>query len=100
MQNQKYIPIDCNFYDNLEAFATTQKIVELNYLDENYDKIIHQKIKVKDLETKNKEEFMTFEVVEELENREVNKQKIKIRLDRLLDINGINVPKNGESCIL
>ena len=97
MQNQKYIPIDCGFYDNLEAFATTQQLVEINYLDTDYDKIINQKIKVKDLETKNGEEFMLFEVEE---NSELNKQKIKIRLDRLIDIDGIEVPKNGESCAL
>ncbi len=36
MQNPAYIPIDCSFYDNLEAFAITQKIVEINYLDINY----------------------------------------------------------------
>jgi transcriptional antiterminator Rof (Rho-off) len=40
MQNQKYIPVDCSFYDNLEAFATTQKTVEINYLDSDYDKIM------------------------------------------------------------
>ncbi len=97
MQNQKYIPIDCSFYDNLEAFATTQKTVEINYLDTDYEKTINQKIKVKDLETKNGEEFMSCEV---LENLELNRQKIKIRLDRLIDIDGIKVPKNGESCVL
>lgn len=93
MQNQKYIPVDCGFYDNLEAFATTQKIIEINYLDSDYEAIINQKIKVKDLETKNGEEFMIFEV-------ESTKQKIKIRLDRLINIDGIEVPKNGESCAL
>ncbi|AFM03073.1 hypothetical protein Fleli_0609 [Bernardetia litoralis DSM 6794] len=97
MQNQKYIPVDCGFYDNLEAFATTQKIIEINYLDTDYDKIINQTIKVKDLETKNGEEFMIFE---ETKNSESNSEKIKIRLDRLINIDGIEVPKNGESCIL
>ncbi len=94
MKRQKYIPIDCNFYDNLEAFATTQKIIEINYLNTNYDKIISQKIKIKDLETLNGEEFMIFE---NIENSESN---IKIRLDRLINIDGIEVPKNGNSCIL
>ncbi|WP_338791836.1 hypothetical protein [Bernardetia sp. MNP-M8] len=93
MQNQKYIPVDCGFYDNLEAFATTKKTVTIRYLKSSYDTIIHQKIKVKDLETKNGEEFMIFEV-------ESTKEKIKIRLDRLIDIDGITVPKNGESCLL
>lgn len=97
MQNQKYIPVDCGFYDNLEAFATTQKLVEINYLDSTYTQIIYQKIKIKDLETKNGEEFMIFEVEE---NSESNKQKIKIRLDRLIDIDGIEVPKNGDSCAI
>jgi Rho-binding antiterminator len=97
MQNQKYIPVHCSFYDHLEAFATTQKSVKINYLDADYKKIIHQKIKVKDLQTKNGEEFMIFE---EIENAESDKQKIKIRLDRLINIDGIEVPKNGESCIL
>lgn len=100
MQNQKYIPIDCSFYDHLEAFATTQKVIEINYLDEDYEKIINQKIKVKDLETKNGEEFMIFEKIENIKNGKSNKQIIKIRLDRLLDIDGIEVPKNGESCRL
>lgn len=97
MQNPIYIPIDCSFYDNLEAFATTRQAVEINYLDENYEKIIHQKIKIKDLETKNGEEFMSCEVIE---NGELTNEKIKIRLDRLLDIDGIKIPKNGESCVL
>lgn len=97
MQNQKYIPIDCGFYDNLEAFATTQKSVEINYLDIDYDKIINQKIKVKDFETKNGEEFMIFETVGDVK---VDKEKIKIRLDRLITIDGIEVPKNGDSCTI
>ena len=95
MKNQKYIPIDCGFYDNLEAFATTQKTIEINYLDSEYENKIYQHIKIKDLETKNGEEFMTFEVVESTAR---NKEKIKIRLDRLLDIDGIEVPKDGDSC--
>ncbi len=69
--------------------------MRLSYI--NYEKTINQKIKVKDLETKNGEEFMIFEVIE---NSESDQQIIKICLDRLLDIDGINVPKNGESCIL
>lgn len=93
MQNRNYIPVDCGFYDNLEAFATTQQLVEINYLDSTYNIVIHQKIKIKDLETKNGEEFMIFEV-------ESNKEKIKIRLDRLIDIDGIEVPKHGKSCVL
>lgn len=95
MKNQKYIPVDCGFYDNLEAFATTQKIVSINYLDTEYKNTIHQKIKVKDLETKNGEEFMIFEV---MENTDTN--KVKIRLDRLINIDGIEVPKGGNSCSL
>ncbi len=93
MKSDKYISIDCSFYDNLEAFATTQKLVEINYLDENYSKKINRNIIVKDLETKNGEEFMVFEI-------ELSKEKIKIRLDRLINIDGIEVPKNGELCIL
>ncbi|WP_375561697.1 hypothetical protein ACE193_03865 [Bernardetia sp. OM2101] len=95
MQNKKYTPIDCGFYDNLEAFATTQKTVKINYLDTDYDTIINQEIKVKNLETKNGEEFMIFEVIE---NSEVEKHNIKICLDRLIDIDGIEVPKDGDSC--
>ncbi|WP_338764326.1 hypothetical protein WAF17_21485 [Bernardetia sp. ABR2-2B] len=97
MKNEKYIPIDCGFYDNLEAFATTQKIVEINYLDKEHSKTIRQKIKVKDLETKNGEEFMIFE---SFESSDKEKQTIKIRLDRLVTIDGIEVPKNGDSCAL
>ena len=93
MKNQKYIPVDCGFYDNLEAFATTQKTVAINYLDTEYKNTIHQNIKVRDLETKNGEEFMIFEIIEN-----TNSEKVKIRLDRLIDIDGIEVPKDGNSC--
>lgn len=40
---------------------------------------------------------MIFEIIENIES---DKRKIKIRLDRLLDIDKIEVPKNGESCAL
>ncbi|WP_291720551.1 hypothetical protein [Bernardetia sp.] len=93
MKNQKYIPVDCGFYDNLEAFATTRKTVAINYLDTEYKKTIQQNIKVRDLETKNGEEFMIFEVVENTEAKNV-----KIRLDRLIDIDGIEVPRDSDSC--
>lgn len=53
---KSYIPIDCNFYDELVLLAMHKDVVTLlPYPFEELEELI-----VKDLVTRNKEEFMIF----------------------------------------
>lgn len=78
MKEQKYQPISCDFYDELELLAlrkTAAKIVIRTA--ENEIKEIESVIKT--FYTKEKEEFMVLENGEE------------IRLDKLVSVNGIEL---------
>ncbi len=74
----KYTPIDCNFYDILEASAVLKKVVELEYQDE---KGHLQKVnsRIVNLFVKEKAEYM------QLENDDI------IRLDALESVDGIRL---------
>lgn len=68
-----YKPIDCNFYDVLEAKATLKKQVHVIYLDEaNTTKSLDALIV--NLYTRNKEEFIVFD------------NGFQLRLDRLIQV--------------
>ena len=69
-----YQPIDCNFYDILEATAVRRKVATIVYLNENQEVTIQSKILA--LFTKNSEEFMVLE------------NDLTIRLDKLISVNG------------
>lgn len=70
-----YQPIDCNFYDILEAYATLRKVLEIVYVEESgTQKTVNTRII--DLFTKNKEEFMVLE------------NGITFRLDYLVSVDG------------
>lgn len=73
-----YIPINCSYYDELEAAATQAKIVKLIYRDQSGEKQLDTRIV--NLYTKNKEEFMVLE------------NGLEIRLDHLLSIDGKTPP--------
>lgn len=73
-----YIPINCSYYDELEAAATQAKIVKLVYRDQSGEKQLDTRIV--NLYTKNKEEFMVLE------------NGLEIRLDHLLSIDGKTPP--------
>jgi Rho-binding antiterminator len=70
-----YTPIDCNFYDILEANAVLKKIVIVEYLDDSGN-VQTTEQRIVDLFVKNKIEFM------KLEN------DLEIRLDYLKSVDG------------
>lgn len=75
-----YRPIDCNFYDVLEAKATLREEIRLAYITpEGPEKVIHTRIK--DLYSRNKEEFM------------LTREGEEIRLDYILQINDLPAPQ-------
>lgn len=74
-----YQPIDCNYYDRLEAWATMKTICLLVFLDEND---VRQEVSggIADLYTVNKAEYLRMD------------NGLTVRLDRLLAVNGVPVP--------
>ncbi|WP_020571786.1 hypothetical protein [Neolewinella persica] len=77
-----YQPIDCNFYDNFEAAIVTRRAVKLVYLDP-FGKEITAATRLKDLKTKQTEEYVQLESGEWL------------RLDRIVRVDG---EAAGASC--
>ena len=80
----KYEPIDCNFYDILEANAVLRKQVEVVFINNKEEQQMIKTL-IKDLYIKEKAEYM------KLENG------LEIRLDRLIAVDGKEL--NG-SCII
>ncbi len=70
-----YIPINCSYYDELEAAATQRRTVTIVYRDAQEQE---QEVatRIKDLYARNKEEFMVLE------------NGLEFRLDRLVSIDG------------
>lgn len=78
-----YHPIDCSYYDRLEAWATLCETCSIIRLDQ--DGIRHQvKSKINDLLLKDGVEYLIAE------------NHLHIRLDQLVSVNGIALP--GGSC--
>lgn len=79
MISNNYEPIDCNFYDLLEAAATLKKECIIDFFNAKFQE---QQIlsRIKNLFTENKEEYM------ELENGTL------IRLDKIIAVNGKKLP--------
>jgi len=75
---QTYQPINCNYYDELEALATLRKKVVIEYYAPSGEKQSVES-RIVNLYTRNKEEFM------ELEDGTV------FRLDRLISAAGKSV---------
>ena len=78
--NPPYTPISCSFYDYLEEAATLGRLSAFEYMEDNRLKKIESKIQA--LVIKDKIEYLV------LENGQ------SIRLDYLLSINGISLPKS------
>lgn len=74
-----YKPIDCGFYDHLEAAATIKKYVKLQYFTEIREFITVMAV-VKNLYTKDGEEFLVLSTGDE------------IRLDRIVRIDEVTSP--------
>ena len=74
---EKYLPIDCNFYDLIEHFATLKQVVQIEYLDEN-DKLQSIKTIIVDTQTTKDGEYMLLKPYME--------QVTKIRMDAIISI--------------
>ncbi len=77
-----YIPINCSYYDELEAIATLRKVVTIHFRDQaGIDRQVNAKIT--NLFTKEKEEFMVLD------------NGLQIRLDQLISADGKAVPRDN-----
>jgi Rho-binding antiterminator len=81
-----YHPINCSYYDELEAIATLKKVVTIIYRDEQEEEV-NASTRITNLFTRNKEEFMVLE------------NGIQFRLDRLVSADG-KVTIKGDACSL
>ena len=77
----KYKPIDCNFYDVLEAVAIEKRYVKVYYYSEIRELLSAMAI-VKDIYTRDKMEFLVLNTGEE------------IRLDRIVRIDDTPAPNH------
>lgn len=76
---QPYQPIDCNYYDRLEAWATLRTVCHILYRDENEQQKEVSAI-IEDVYTAIKVEYMRLD------------NGLVIRLDKLVAVNDIPVP--------
>ncbi|HEU4554435.1 MAG TPA: hypothetical protein VFS25_16430 [Chitinophaga sp.] len=74
-----YTPIDCNYYDRLEAWATTKTVSLIVYRDEAGEQK-SLSAKIVDVYTQNKVEYL-----------KTDTGKV-IRLDALISVNDVPVP--------
>jgi Rho-binding antiterminator len=74
-----YKPIDCDYYDRLEAWATTKTVCTIVYKDESGNR---QEIsaKIEDVYTQEKVEYLK------------TNTGVVLRLDALISVNDIPVP--------
>lgn len=72
---QAYIPINCSYYDELEALATRKRIVPIIYRKDDGEEATLQ-TRILDFYTRNKEEFMVLEAGPD------------IRLDKIVSVDG------------
>ena len=79
---KNYHPIDCNYYDRLEALATTQAVADIAY-ELPDGKVVVVSARIADVYSRNGEEFIRLD------------NDIEIRLDYIDAINGIKNPKPG-----
>ncbi len=81
MADKPYIPINCSFYDQLEAWATLKEEVQIEFRDdsgktENISGLII--------------DFLVREKVEYLQLKDGK----EIRLDHIMRVNGVSLPKS------
>lgn len=80
---KKYIPINCNFYDEIEIRAMRKSKTTVIYLSENDEPTTIEGV-IKNVFAKNKEEFLEM------------KSGLIFRLDRLISLDGKIVPGSCE----
>jgi len=84
MNTKKYMPVDCDFHDQLESHASKKAHIRINYW-KNKGEMAQVKSQIKDIyATSQKEEYL---VTHEGEN---------IRLDHIIAINGKPGPAMDE----
>ena len=76
-----YKPIDCNFYDYIEHFATTGQQIEFIYLDKQFEEVT---IQTRIMDTENRGQLGEFILVEAVPD--------PIRMDRIIAIDGKRRP--------
>ncbi|MFT6320741.1 MAG: Rho-binding antiterminator [Granulosicoccus sp.] len=76
---KKYVPIDCNFYDEIEILAMRKSKSTVVYLSEKDEQTTIEGV-IKNVFAKNKEEFLEME------------SGLIFRLDRLISLDGKVVP--------
>ncbi|HEY0612233.1 MAG TPA: hypothetical protein VGD35_21315 [Chitinophaga sp.] len=78
-QEQPYQPIDCNYYDRLEAWATMRTISQIVFRDEGGEQ---QEVsaRIEDIYALNKVEYMRMD------------NGLVIRLDSLVAVNNVPLP--------
>lgn len=72
---EEYTPVPCNFYDQLEAFATLGTPCEIRFLQDGRPVIV--KGKITDLYTRESVEYLKMD------------NGMEIRLDKITSVNGI-----------
>jgi len=80
---KKYVPIDCNFYDEIEIRAMRGNKCTVIYLSEKEEQTTIEGV-IKNVYSKNKEEFLEME------------SGLIFRLDRLISLDGKIVPGSCE----
>ncbi len=81
MKKASYIPIDCNYYDKLEAWAVLRQEVEVVFLQESEKEEVLRGL-IEDFFIEKGAEYMKM------------KDGKSLRLDRLVAVNGEAVPKS------
>lgn len=77
--DKQYKPIDCGYYDRLEAWATTNTVNRIIFRDED-EKEQEVTARIVDVYALNKVEYMRLD------------NNLVVRLDRLVSVNGIPLP--------
>jgi Rho-binding antiterminator len=78
---KEYVPINCSFYDELEALATTRTRSKIQYRDQNGNESTLSDVLIKDFSVANKVEYMHLD------------DGHKLRLDRIIAVNGKPMPQ-------
>lgn len=84
--NTPYTPIDCDFYDLLEAASTLRQNCEIVYVADVQQTTVTVQGRITNLYALNGEEFL------------VLNDALHVRLDALVSVNGVFVHSFGEFC--
>lgn len=84
---EAYIPVNCEFHDHLEDFATLRKAVSISYLDEA-GQSQQRTAAITDVFARTGADWVTLSTGD------------LIRADRLIEVNGIRLDAFPPSCAL